>query len=320
MPLALHVYQLAVPVGSGILCCTGHRVASKWRGSLSSFQGWQGHAWSVGSSSRLLSTKEMWTYWKQFDVGPPRRSGDRRNWESWDHSVWRRLVGDLTSVCKYLAGRREEGEPDHFQWCLVSGQEVKGIDRNPGFVSAQGSTSALREQLNTGTSCPEAVEFPPWRPSKAAWTWLWAPCSGCPWRSRDWARWPPEVPSHFSYPVNKEIILWVKKHWWHQFCCHRITPLITRWHWAVLVLEYPLQDVCSKGWHMFCAINELDRQRWNKANRRVSVNDISKFALFNSFFFLNYSVFKYSRLITWHTPALLPTLVELLLSCKQELL
>lgn len=123
-----------------------------------------------------------------------------------------------------------------------------------------------------------------------------------------------------SYPVNKGIILWVKKHWWHQFCCHRITPLITRWHLAVLVLEYPLQDVCSKGWHMFCAINELDRQRWNKANRRVSVNDISKFALFNSFFFLNYSVFKYSRLITWHTPALLPTLVELLLSCKQELL
>lgn len=68
-----------------------------------------------------------------------------------------------------------------------------------------------------------------------------------------------------------------------------------------------------------CAINELDRQHWSKANRHESANDKSKFALFNSFF-LKYSVLKYSRLITWHTPALLPILVELLLSCKQELL
>ena len=33
----------------------------------------------------------------------------------------------------------------------------------------------------------EVVESPPWRSSKAAWTWAWVPCSGCPCWSRGWA-------------------------------------------------------------------------------------------------------------------------------------
>jgi len=48
-----------------------------------------------------------------------------------------------------------------------------------------GTQEALPEHLlcrwlSTGKDCPETVECPPWRSPKAAWTWLWAPCSGCP--------------------------------------------------------------------------------------------------------------------------------------------
>lgn len=33
------------------------------------------------------------------------------------------------------------------------------------------------------------------------WTWSWAASSGCPCLSRDWTRWPPEVPSNLNHPV-----------------------------------------------------------------------------------------------------------------------
>ena len=36
------------------------------------------------------------------------------------------------------------------------------------------------------SGCPEAVGSPPWGSPRAAWTWLWAPCSGCPYWGKGW--------------------------------------------------------------------------------------------------------------------------------------
>lgn len=40
---------------------------------------------------------------------------------------------------------------------------------------------------STGTGWPEVVGSPPWRPSAATWSWVWAPSSDCPCCA-GWAR------------------------------------------------------------------------------------------------------------------------------------
>lgn len=73
--------------------------------------------WSTVFIPKLISTREMWTYWKESSEVLPRWSANwstspvGKVWESWDCSAWgKRGLGDLTKVYKYLKGEcREDG-------------------------------------------------------------------------------------------------------------------------------------------------------------------------------------------------------------------
>lgn len=44
------------------------------------------------------------------------------------HPGEEKALGDLSSVCECLMGGVKKTEPGSFQWCLVTGQEVVGIN------------------------------------------------------------------------------------------------------------------------------------------------------------------------------------------------
>ena len=84
------------------------------------------------------------------------------------------------------------------QWAQTKTQEVLPEQQETPFL--------LWGWLSTGTDCPERLWcLPPWRYSKAVWTWSWATGSKQPCLSREGqTRWPPEVPSNPDHTV----VLW----------------------------------------------------------------------------------------------------------------
>ena len=77
-------------------------------------------------------------------------------------------------------------DPGCFQWCLVPRQELVVTNQNTGgFLWMLGSTS-----VQCGwRALAHIVESPPWKSSKPAWTWAWAPICGCLCWNRGWSRW-----------------------------------------------------------------------------------------------------------------------------------
>lgn len=90
-----------------------------------------------------------------------------------------------SGVCHLKRGCKEDGTT---LFLVVSSTRTKAIathSNTGGVIWTSGSTSLLCEWHSTGTVCPEWLwSLPPWRSSKATWTWSWATCSRCPFLSR----------------------------------------------------------------------------------------------------------------------------------------
>lgn len=98
-------------------------------------------------------------------------------------------------------------EPGSFQWCLVRGPETMGTNWNKRD-SLNTSKCFFTVRVNTSRGCPERCSLPPWRDSKAIWTWPWATAVGDHAWAGELTRWPPEVPSNLSHSV----VLWKLRH------------------------------------------------------------------------------------------------------------
>lgn len=92
----------------------------------------------------------------------------------------------------------KEKEPSSLQQWAEAEQEVMGTSWNSrGYIWTTGSTSLLRRWQSTGKDCTkELCSLPPWRYSKAVWTWFMTGDFVLPCSSWIWARWPSEVLSN----------------------------------------------------------------------------------------------------------------------------
>lgn len=99
----------------------------------------------------------------------------------------------------------KEKEPSSFQRCPEAGQEVMGTNWNSrGYIWTTGSTLLCRWQ-STGAGCTkELCSLPPWRHSKAVWTWFMTTGFMLPCSSWILARWPSEVLSN----LHLSTVLW----------------------------------------------------------------------------------------------------------------
>lgn len=148
----------------------------KW--SFPSSQHWWGHTWSTVSSSGFPSAKEIWTYWKESNKGPPLRWWKEclfyeeclKNLGLFVLKKWR-LRGNLVSAYKYLKGSCKDKWARLFSYhqCPVISQEAMDTNWNTGgFIWISGNTTAwVTEHWHW---LPEMF----WRYSKATWIWSWA--------------------------------------------------------------------------------------------------------------------------------------------------
>jgi len=112
---------------------------------------WWGHTWNPVSSSRLLSTRETWTHWRESKDGPQRWfrvwniSREERLRELGLFTMEKRRFSGILSM--YINTWREgvkKIEPGSFECCPVTGPGAKGISWNSGgVVWASGNTFLL---------------------------------------------------------------------------------------------------------------------------------------------------------------------------------
>ena len=129
-------------------------VQRRW--SVPSAEHWWGYTCSTVSSSELLSTKEMWTYWREPNKGPRRLL---RDWtispmrEGWDRLAWWRegSGGIFLMYINTLRKGAKRTDSGSFLWCPVTGPEAVGMNWNTGgSLWTWGNTFLLRatEQWN----------------------------------------------------------------------------------------------------------------------------------------------------------------------------
>jgi len=114
-------------------------------------------------------------------------SCEERLRELWPFSLEkRRLRRDVINVYKYLKrGCKEDGAR---LFSVVPGARRRGCGHKPGHRRFRMNTRqhffTVRVTEQWHRMPREAVDLPPWKSPKAAWTWSWATCSGWPCLSR----------------------------------------------------------------------------------------------------------------------------------------
>lgn len=100
-------------------------------------------------------------------------SSQRKGWENWDCSAWRRGFsgGILSSINTWRAGTKWK-KPGSFETWLVPEQEAMVKNWNKRFprnIRKHFFTVWVTEHWNR--LLREVVDYPSWRSSKAVWTW-----------------------------------------------------------------------------------------------------------------------------------------------------